>query len=85
MYFLVVCVIFIAAFVLMMQHTREKNQKEYEAKISRLCYGVRITAANGMTGTVTEILDDTVKVDFSPDQSGSIVEISKEAVSNVMS
>ncbi|MCI5792693.1 MAG: preprotein translocase subunit YajC [Lachnospiraceae bacterium] len=58
----------------------KKNKDAKEAGIAKLQHGTRIKTINGMVGTVDELTDHgTIKVDFSPDQSGSIVEITKEA------
>ena len=83
-YTLIVFIIFIAAFFLMNYFMKRKNKKEFDNRISRLEPGVHIVAVNGLRGVVTAVTEDSVRVDMSPDESGSVIEISKEAVRSVM-
>ena len=57
---------------------RRKAQKD--DGIGKLKPGVKLRTTGGLLGVVTEVTEDGhIKADFSPDQTGSVVEITKDA------
>lgn len=60
-----------------MSYTKRKQKKERENSLAALRPGVRVGTIGGLKGTVTEVTDKTIKLDLSPDNAGSIVEIDK--------
>ena len=71
----------LCAGLLITTRVREKRNKEKKDEgINKLSQGVKIRTLNGMVGVITEVTGNgSFKVDMSPDQTGSVVEITKDA------
>ena len=77
---LIIGVVLCAALLVTTKIMEKKNTNKRNDSISALKIGTRIRTINGMAGTVEELTPQgTIKVDFSPDHSGSVVEITKDA------
>ncbi len=76
---LIICLIFFLAVVVMLKKTKKKNADAHEAGLKNLSHGTKIRTISGMLGTVVEVGNDSIKADFSPDNSGSVIEITKDA------
>ena len=66
------------------KHLEKKQKKAHDEGISRLKPGVRIQTIGGIIGTVTEVTSNSIKADFSPDGSGSVIEVTKDAFYSIV-
>lgn len=76
---LIIGVVLCVGLLIMTKVLEKKNKDAHASGLAKLQYGTRIRTVNGMLGYVTEVTDSTIKADFSPDRTGSVVEITKDA------
>ncbi len=77
---LLIGVVLCASLLITTKIMEKRSRDKRNDGISRLKPGVMIRTVNGMTGTVTEITPEgNIMIDLSPDQVGSVVEITKDA------
>ena len=60
---------------------QQKRQKQWQAMLSSIKSGDRITTAGGIRGTIISLKDDAVIVKVAPD--GIKIEIAKTAIASV--
>ena len=77
---LLIGVVLCASLIITTKVMEKRSRDKRNEGISRLKPGVMIRTVNGMVGTVTEITPEgNIMADMSPDQAGSVVEITKDA------
>ncbi len=76
---LIIAVVFCIVVLVMLMNKKKKYADAHKSGLQSLQPGMKIRTVNGMLGTVVEMGSDSIKADFSPDQSGSIIEVAKDA------
>lgn len=73
--------LFVAAMYFLMIAPNQKKQKQWQAMLSALKSGDRVTTAGGIRGTILQVKDDVITLRVAPDNIK--LEFAKSAISAV--